>query len=98
MAGNLASHENKFENYLSNVKSNSKLITTAELKTISSYLEELESGSSKMQLTYNIKRRIATNGFFLLSLSDGGESKSNERTVCVAAKNKEKVRFVLILL
>ena len=86
---NVLKHKEIFEEYLRNVKTNSKLITRADLDKIRLYLENLECGMHT-QLEYNLKRRVASNKFFLLSLT--GDS-SETRTICVASK---KVNIILL--
>ena len=76
-------HKRLVETYLNNnVKSNSKIISRADLIKIKDYLE---TGNSS-QLEYNLKRRITTNKFFLLSLS--GDN-SGTKTVCVGGKHSK---------
>ena len=91
MAGNLILHKTAFDNYFNGLEGkNSKLITAADLDQVRSYLEGLENGV-KVEVDHNLKRRIISNGFFLLSLSDEATSKT-KRAVYTTVKNKEKVR------
>ena len=77
----LHEHREKFNDFVSSIKKNSKAVTKKELDSIFAYLQAQKTNDKAVVVSDNITNRIRSNKFVLVSFP------GTEDTVCVL-KNK----------